>query len=149
MWELRRLTTLWAFPACYRDSFTLYVNMNVGRFGDLCCPGPVRVISYHWLQRHNVCGVGRESTGNGQQFYHSHDSTPRSDTVWSWQGHHLRGNHDGIGHGRIGVTGELSQYADFYNIVRFQWNPVPTEVQYNECIIYWILIMHVYNQHLV
>jgi hypothetical protein len=22
MWELRRLTTLWAFTTCYRDSFT-------------------------------------------------------------------------------------------------------------------------------
>jgi hypothetical protein len=24
MWEPRRLTTLWAFTACYRDSFTLF-----------------------------------------------------------------------------------------------------------------------------
>jgi hypothetical protein len=24
MWELRRLTTLWASTACYRDSFTYY-----------------------------------------------------------------------------------------------------------------------------
>jgi hypothetical protein len=24
MWEPRRLTTLWAFTACYRDSFTFY-----------------------------------------------------------------------------------------------------------------------------
>jgi hypothetical protein len=24
MWEPRRLTTLWASTACYRDSFTLY-----------------------------------------------------------------------------------------------------------------------------
>jgi hypothetical protein len=24
MWEPRRLTTLWAFMACYRDSFTFY-----------------------------------------------------------------------------------------------------------------------------
>jgi hypothetical protein len=24
MWEPRRLTTLWAFKACYRDSFTFY-----------------------------------------------------------------------------------------------------------------------------
>jgi hypothetical protein len=24
MWELRRLTTLWASTACYRDSFTLF-----------------------------------------------------------------------------------------------------------------------------
>jgi hypothetical protein len=25
MWEPRRLTTPWAFTACYRDSFTFYV----------------------------------------------------------------------------------------------------------------------------
>jgi hypothetical protein len=25
MWEPRRLTTLWAFTACYRDSFTFYL----------------------------------------------------------------------------------------------------------------------------
>jgi hypothetical protein len=24
MWEPRRLTTLWAFAACYRDSFTFF-----------------------------------------------------------------------------------------------------------------------------
>jgi hypothetical protein len=24
MWEPRRLTTLWAFTACYRDSFTFF-----------------------------------------------------------------------------------------------------------------------------
>jgi hypothetical protein len=24
MWEPRRLTTLWAFTACYRDNFTFY-----------------------------------------------------------------------------------------------------------------------------
>jgi hypothetical protein len=24
MWEPRRLTTLWAFTACYRESFTFY-----------------------------------------------------------------------------------------------------------------------------
>jgi hypothetical protein len=27
MWEPRRLTTLWAFTACYRDSFTLYLSI--------------------------------------------------------------------------------------------------------------------------
>jgi hypothetical protein len=26
MWEPRRLTTLWALTACYRDSFTLFFN---------------------------------------------------------------------------------------------------------------------------
>jgi hypothetical protein len=26
MWEPGRLTTLWAFTACYRDSFTLYLT---------------------------------------------------------------------------------------------------------------------------
>jgi hypothetical protein len=25
MWEPRRLTILWAFMACYRDSFTIYL----------------------------------------------------------------------------------------------------------------------------
>jgi hypothetical protein len=25
MWGLRRLTTLWAFTACYRDSFTFFL----------------------------------------------------------------------------------------------------------------------------
>jgi hypothetical protein len=27
MWERRRLTTLWGFTACYRDSFTLKMNV--------------------------------------------------------------------------------------------------------------------------
>jgi hypothetical protein len=31
MWEPRRLTTLWAFTACYRGSFTFYVNMSLIR----------------------------------------------------------------------------------------------------------------------
>jgi hypothetical protein len=26
IWEPRRLTTLWASTACYRDSFTLYIE---------------------------------------------------------------------------------------------------------------------------
>jgi hypothetical protein len=26
IWEPRRLTTLWAFMACYRDSYTFYVS---------------------------------------------------------------------------------------------------------------------------
>jgi hypothetical protein len=26
MWEPRRLTTLWAFTACYRDSFTFFLS---------------------------------------------------------------------------------------------------------------------------
>jgi hypothetical protein len=30
MWEPRRLTTLWAFTACYKDSFTSYL------FTDFC-----------------------------------------------------------------------------------------------------------------
>jgi hypothetical protein len=29
MWELRRLTTLWASMACYRDSFTFYDLQSV------------------------------------------------------------------------------------------------------------------------
>jgi hypothetical protein len=28
MWEPRRLTTLWASTACYRDSFTFYYNLR-------------------------------------------------------------------------------------------------------------------------
>jgi hypothetical protein len=28
MWEPRRLTTLWAFMACYRDSFTIFIDRN-------------------------------------------------------------------------------------------------------------------------
>jgi hypothetical protein len=33
MWEPRRLTTLWAFTACYRDSFTFF-NLTEGRIRD-------------------------------------------------------------------------------------------------------------------
>jgi hypothetical protein len=29
MWEPQRLTTLWAFRACYRESFTFYLYYNV------------------------------------------------------------------------------------------------------------------------
>jgi hypothetical protein len=29
MWEPRRLTTLWAFTACYRDSFIFFFTMVV------------------------------------------------------------------------------------------------------------------------
>jgi hypothetical protein len=28
MWEPRRLTTLWAFTACYRDSFTFHYRIS-------------------------------------------------------------------------------------------------------------------------
>jgi hypothetical protein len=28
MWEPRRLTTLWAFTACYRDSFTVFNRLS-------------------------------------------------------------------------------------------------------------------------
>jgi hypothetical protein len=28
MWNPRRLTTLWAFTACYRDSFTFLTQVN-------------------------------------------------------------------------------------------------------------------------
>jgi hypothetical protein len=28
MWEPRRLTTLWAFMACYRDSFTFFLTVQ-------------------------------------------------------------------------------------------------------------------------
>jgi hypothetical protein len=28
MWEPRRLTTLWAFTACYRDNFTFYLSIT-------------------------------------------------------------------------------------------------------------------------
>jgi hypothetical protein len=41
MWEPRRLTTLWAFTACYSDSFTFY--LTVSRY--LKC-SPIKV-SYH------------------------------------------------------------------------------------------------------
>jgi hypothetical protein len=30
MWEPRRLTTLWAFTACYMDSFTFIIIISVG-----------------------------------------------------------------------------------------------------------------------
>jgi hypothetical protein len=30
MWEPRRLTTLWAFMACYRDSFTFFTYTEDG-----------------------------------------------------------------------------------------------------------------------
>jgi hypothetical protein len=30
IWEPRRLTTLWAFMACYRDSFTFYITLYNG-----------------------------------------------------------------------------------------------------------------------
>jgi hypothetical protein len=32
MWEPERLTTLWAFMACYRDSFTFMCKYNIGTF---------------------------------------------------------------------------------------------------------------------
>jgi hypothetical protein len=31
MWKPQRLTTLWAFTACYRDSFTSYTALYTGR----------------------------------------------------------------------------------------------------------------------
>jgi hypothetical protein len=34
MWEPRRLTTVWAFTACYRDSFT-FTNLRVERMVDV------------------------------------------------------------------------------------------------------------------
>jgi hypothetical protein len=32
MWEPRRLTTLWPFTACYRDSFTFYIFILKGKY---------------------------------------------------------------------------------------------------------------------
>jgi hypothetical protein len=34
MWEPRRLTSLWAFTACYRDSFTFTVRYGLVAFGN-------------------------------------------------------------------------------------------------------------------
>jgi hypothetical protein len=31
MWEHRRLTTLWAFTACYRDSFYLVLRLSLSQ----------------------------------------------------------------------------------------------------------------------
>jgi hypothetical protein len=36
MWESRRITTLWAFTACYRDSFTFFIESNQGLTVKLC-----------------------------------------------------------------------------------------------------------------
>jgi hypothetical protein len=52
MWEPQRLTTLWAFTVCYRDSFTFLLlkwtkkkylksrnlNDSIVRFNQFCCP---------------------------------------------------------------------------------------------------------------
>jgi hypothetical protein len=40
MWEPRRLTTLWASTACYRDSFTFFKHINTGI--------NLRYIVHHW-----------------------------------------------------------------------------------------------------
>jgi hypothetical protein len=29
MWDPRRVTTLWVFTACYRDSFTFFIAIKV------------------------------------------------------------------------------------------------------------------------
>jgi hypothetical protein len=44
MWEPRRLTTLWASTACYRDSFTFYIYVYVQV--DHLCGLVVRVPAY-------------------------------------------------------------------------------------------------------
>jgi hypothetical protein len=47
MWEPRRLTTLWAFKACYRDSFTFYLYF-------LC---PVHLLTYYIASHHNIKNI--------------------------------------------------------------------------------------------
>jgi hypothetical protein len=39
MWEPRRLTTLWAFMACYRDSFYFIFKFLVAQYGYLSIYG--------------------------------------------------------------------------------------------------------------
>jgi hypothetical protein len=45
MWEPRRLTTLWAFKACYRDSFTFFFTLYQLLFLDLHSTGLIFPIS--------------------------------------------------------------------------------------------------------
>jgi hypothetical protein len=89
-------------------SYTTYVNVNVGRPGDMCCPGPVWVIPGYGFKRHDMCSVGCKSLGDRQQFGCSHDPTTSSDTVWSRQGCDLCRYHDRTGHGCFRLSGESS-----------------------------------------
>jgi hypothetical protein len=49
MWEPRRLTTLWAFTACYRDSFTIFFTFYSGQLGQnltgpyICCRPDIKI----------------------------------------------------------------------------------------------------------
>jgi hypothetical protein len=51
MWESRRLTTLWAFTACYRDSFTYFFTFLMY----ICMPVLTQTHAYvHYVQR-KIC----------------------------------------------------------------------------------------------
>jgi hypothetical protein len=86
--------------------YIAYFNVNVGRPGDMCCPGPVWFFPHYGFQRHYVCGVGCKSPRDKQQLRCSHDPTTSADTVWSWQGRDLCWYYDRTGHGCLWVPGE-------------------------------------------
>lgn len=107
-WMKKGVYTVASGNDCTWLCYAAYVDVNVGRSGDLCCPGPVWFVSCYGFQRYNLCGVVCESAGNRQQFSHSHDSTSCPDTVRSWPSSHLCGHHDWAGHGCLRFTGKLS-----------------------------------------
>jgi hypothetical protein len=44
MWEPRRLTNLWAFTACYRDSFTFFYLFTALNFPRYCDSGVLNIL---------------------------------------------------------------------------------------------------------
>jgi hypothetical protein len=80
MWEPRRLTTLWAFTACYRDSFTFTFTLHIEIISRPHSSGFI----FHNLHRHIRMlrsETNGTSGGNTQTPAFSHDD------MATWYGH--------------------------------------------------------------
>jgi hypothetical protein len=96
MWDPRRLTTLWVFTACYRDSFTFFTFL---RFTALCTRCTIILVSHsvEMVKTPTFSGIGlvvsirrrdRRSLFDsrlGQEYF---PSEARTDP--SWSPHHLQ-----------------------------------------------------------
>jgi hypothetical protein len=89
MWEPRRLTTLWAFTGCYRDSFTLPFTENQNKFKKQ--GGKWNVSSLYWSRNKRMRTRGEIMVGMKEMLCRNRtvltDSSERKRTgnPWEWE----------------------------------------------------------------